>query len=415
MALSPRIVIALLALFVAPLNSAQADELNVYVDADFSNIIAVAEAIELGLQTAMAETEHRIAGLSVSVLRKDHRGNPRRSQRNFEAVARDPNAIAVFGGMHSPPYLSFGKQVNADGIPLLLAWSAAAPITRFANGESNFIFRLSVDDAKAGPYLVSAALETGCKEIALVLVDTGWGRVNFETMNAALQAAGLEPAITAMVPSDIGPTAARNLARDIAKSGAQCTVSVLTVSTSVPLFNAMHELNVTMPVLSHWGFISDGFTSQVPHEVREALNLRVLQTCGLNVERAGSPILENAMVTARTLGASVETLRDIAAPAGFVHGYDLGRVFRAAAEQAAKTPEWSQGPVARRKALRSALVDLRTPVEGILMTYDAPFTDLTETARDGHEALGQSQLCLAKFDADDRLAAAKPAPLVVAN
>ncbi len=415
MVFNARILIALLALFVAPTSSAQADELRVYIDADFSNTVSAAEAIELGLKTAMAEAENRVAGLPVSVLRLDHRGSPRRSQRNFEAVARDPNAIAVFGGQQSPPYLSFGQQINVEGIPLLLAWSAAAPITRFGNGAENYIFRLSVDDSKAGPYLVNAALESGCRDIAVVLVDTGWGRANYKTINAALQDVGLKPVFTTMVPSDIGPAAARNLVRDIANSGAQCTVSVLLASTSVPLFNAMHELNVGLTVLSHWGIISDRFATQVPHEVRQALQLRVIQTCGLKVERAGSTTLDRAMAMASTLGTRVETLRDIKAPAGFVHGYDLGRIFRAAAEQAAKTPEWSQGPKARRTALRNALADLRVPVDGILKTYEAPFTDLTEIERDGHEALGQDQLCLAKFDADDRLSAVNIASPVVAN
>ncbi len=90
-------------------------------------------------------------------------------------------------------------------------------------------------------------------------------------------------------------------------------------------------------------------------------------------------------------------MKDIPASAGFVHAFDFGRLFRAAAQQAARTPEWSQGPVARRRALRDAMANLEAPVAGIMKVYDRPFSDLTPDNRNGHEALGPDDLCLARY------------------
>ena len=386
-----------------PAKGAEPETLNVYIDADFSITPAVGEAIELGLLTALAEVDDRAAGVPVRVQRLDHRTSPRRSKRNFETFLRDPNALVMFGGQQSPPYLSFGDEINANGIPLLLAWSAAAPVTRLAPGDQNYIFRLSVDDSQAGPFLVGQALTAGCRDIALLLTDTGWGRANLRTMTAALEARELSPAKTIMIPSDVGAAAARNIARDIANSGAQCSLAVLTPAIGSTVLTALRDMDVKIDVFSHWGIFSRSFPETVTFEMREALNLQVLHTCGLSIEQAGSPVLTAALTHARTLDPSIARLADIAAPAGFVHGYDLGRVFLAAIEQAASTPAWSQGQAARRDAFRDAIAALERPVDGIMKRYAPPFSAFSDDNPDGHEALGRDSLCLARFDRNNRL------------
>ncbi|MEO0916036.1 MAG: ABC transporter substrate-binding protein [Pseudomonadota bacterium] len=395
------------AIGTTPANTAQSDELHIYIDADFSIAPMVGEAIELGLRAALADTEGQIAGLPVSIRRLDHRTNPRRSHKNFETFLRDPHAIAMVGGQQSPPYLSYGTEINASRVPLLLAWSAAAPLTRFAEGDQNHIFRLSVDDSKAGAFLVAQALADGCRDIALLLADTGWGRANQININAALGAHQLSPVTTITVPSDVGRATARNVARDLQNSGAECSLAVLTNVTSSTIFAAMHEMQVDVDVFSHWGIFSPDFTRNVPHDVRQALNLRVLHTCALSLERSGSQVLDNALHKARAIDNRIAVLGDIRAPAGFVNGYDLGRIFQAAIEQAATSPAWDQSPVARRDAFRAALVSLEEPVEGIMKTYAPPFSRVSAANADGHEALGQDSLCLAKFDRENRLVAAE--------
>lgn len=401
-----RTFVALLVIFTfgfAPSQANITDGLNIYIDADFSLEPKVGEAIELGLMTALAEAGDQIAGLPVSVRRLDHRTSPRRSKRNFATFLEDPNAIAMFGGKQSPPYLSYGNEINASRVPLLLAWSAAAPVTRFADGDSNYIFRLSVDDTYAGPFLVDQALSEGCEDIALILVDTGWGRANLKTITDALSSQQHAPKLTVMVPTDVGDPTARNIARDVAKSDVECVLAVLTSDSATRVLTAFHELQLDVDVLAHWGIVSNEFPQAVIFEMREAMNLRMLHTCGLILERNGSEILQKAISQAANFNDTITGLVDITAHAGFVHGYDLGRIFHAAAEQAARSAQWSDGPIARRMALRDALAVLERPVEGILNTYTTPFTDLSPDLRDGHEALGKDSLCLAKYDEDNRI------------
>lgn len=405
-----RLLAAVLSLYTVcavPAQANMSDGLNIYIDADFSLEPEVGEAIELGLVTALSETGGEVAGLPVSVRRLDHRTSPRRSKRNFAAFLEDHNAIAMFGGKQSPPYLTYGDDINASQVPLLLGWSAAAPVTRLVDGAENYIFRLSVDDTHAGPFLVEKTLAEGCTDVALILVDTGWGRANLKTMTAALEAQQNAPKLTIMVPTDIGNAAARNIARDIAKSEVQCVLAVLTGDTGTPVLAALHELEVAVDVFAHWGFVGGRFPERVTFEMRESMNLRILHTCGLNIEQSGSEVLAQAIAQAATQNDAIDSLVDIQAHAGFVHGYDLGRIFRTAAEQAAGTAQWSEGAIARRVALRDALAALEQPVEGILGTYQPPFADLSQNLRDGHDALGKDSLCLVKFDADNKIVPAQ--------
>lgn len=400
-----RLFLMLLLVSVFLSHPARAETLKVYFDADFTTNGPVESAIMLGLRTALMRKNGQVAGYPIEVVALDHRSNPRRSKSNISKFVRDPQAIAVFGGKQSPPYLTFGDFVNSSRALLLLPWSAAGPITRLAEGDENYIFRLSVDDEKAGPFLLRAALDAGCKNIGLLLVDTGWGRANRKRIESAMTAADAKPSNVVMVPSDAGPYVARGLVRELTNVGTDCVISVLTANVSIPALNGMHEIGADVRVFSHWGLLGSHFVDQVSHSVRESLNLQILQTCGLQLEKSGAPELAAALTAAMNFSPDIERLSDISASAGFVHAHDLGLILMAAIEQAAETNEWKDGSVGRRTAVRNALQELKSPVTGILSSYHSPFSKVTSDMRDGHEGLGSNQLCLTEFDSVGRLVA----------
>ena len=123
------------------------DRLTIYIDADYTHMPAPAEAIEAGLRSALISTG---ADAFITIHPRNHRANARRSFDNIRDAVADQTAIAVVGGMHSPPYLIHGRDINAARMPLLIPWAAGGLATRFDDGDANWIFRLSVDDTKAG-------------------------------------------------------------------------------------------------------------------------------------------------------------------------------------------------------------------------------------------------------------------------
>lgn len=385
----------LLLLIFSSSSSSEAETLEIHIDADYAISREAAEAIELGVSTALSEAGGPVAGYALKVVRADHRGNVKRSRRNMERFLKSDKAIAMIGGLHSPPYLTHRKFISENEILLLLPWSAAGPITRAEPGVRNWIFRLSVDDTRTGEFFMREAVDHGgCRNVGYLLVDTGWGRANNVTLDAALKKRGMSSAITAYFDAVIGMSAARSVAEDIARSGADCIVMLSNWDNGSTAVLALHDRVPGLRIFSHWGIMGGGFAGRVPHTVRTAHSLKVLQTCGLRRETAGNPVLTAAL---QASGKSVSKLSDIPAPTGFVHGYDLTRVLVAAMRQAAGTPEWAGDIREKRRAIHAALENLETPVEGILKTYSPPFAPYSEDARDAHEALGVEDLCMAAF------------------
>ncbi|KMW57152.1 Branched-chain amino acid ABC transporter, amino acid-binding protein [Candidatus Rhodobacter oscarellae] len=377
---------------------AQAEPLELFVDADYSINHSAAGAIELGFRTALAEVGHRVGGHDLVLVPMDHRGNVKRSKRNLQQYLKSGTALAIVGGLHSPPYLSHREFINDNRILTLLPWSAAGPITRAQPGSENWIFRLSVDDFQSGGFLVREAVDRqGCENVALVLLDTGWGRANFGTLTAALAERGMEPTQTEYFSSAIGSASALSLAETIARSKPDCAIMLANWDNGAQVINALYERLPSLRLFSHWGIMGGRFTEVVPRETRDSMQIRVLQTCILRREHEGSPILKAALAAG---APDVASVAEIGAPTGFVHGYDLARVLLAAVEQASKTDAWSGDILAKRAAVHAALENLETPVEGILDRYAPPFSPYSELAPNAHEALGFDDLCMARFRPD---------------
>ncbi len=378
-----------------------AEPLRLYIDADYSISHEAAEAIELGVRTALREAGSTLGGVPIDILPRDHRANVKRSHKTLRSFLKDEQGLAVIGGMHSPPYLTHKDYINENRILTLLPWSAAGPITRPAGTDENWIFRLSVDDSKAGRFLVEQAVnEGGCGRIALILVDTGWGRANLKTMTASLAELGETASYHKLFATTLGEEGARSIASEVAASQSDCVIMLALATEGAYLTHALHARLEGVKIFSHWAILGREYPKAVDDQVRRDVGLRVLQTCGLKLEREGRGTIRTALQNA---SIDLSSLADVPATTGFVHGYDLTRLLIAAAEQASKTPEWSGSIRDKRAALKTALEALQSPVDGILRTYVQPFAEYRADRPDAHEALGANDLCMAAFRQDGRL------------
>lgn len=378
----------------------RAEPFELYIDADYSISSAAAQSIELGVRTALEEVEYQLGGVDVRVLPMDHRGNVKRSRRTLENYLSNEAALAIFGGLHSPPYLAHKDYINEQGILTLLPWSAAGPITRGSEGMSNWIFRLSVDDTQAGSFFIQETMvRNECQNMALILLETGWGRANQKTLTAALAERGREPVLTEFFSAAISESTALSLATRVKNAEADCAILLSNWDDGALVLNALYNVDAGVRIFSHWGIMGGEFTSRVSAPVRDALDLRVLQTCGLRREREGSTVLQAALAR-----VEASSLSEVSAPTGFVHGYDLTRVLISAANQIAEQDAWRSGSIQQKRALlRDALENLNVPVAGILDQYAPPFRPFNPQALDAHEALGQEDLCVARFRSDGLL------------
>ena len=398
-----KILVRLLALLTccqaAP---ALANVITIYHDADYSIHAESAQSMAMGFKTALAEVGNRIQGHEIRLVARDHRGNSKRSQYHMRQFLEDPTALFVLGGLHSPPYIQNRNFINQNGVLLLVPWAAGGPITRYADGP-NWVFRLSVDDTRAGYRIAEFAIEEkNCQSPHLLLEETPWGKSNQKTMSrAVLKRLGQQPGVTWFGWNTKSSTA-RILLREARQQGADCLLFVGNSVEGEEFARAMVSLEAgqRLPIISHWGITGGDFHEKVSSDLRRDLDLHFIQTCFSFMSPRQTALSRQVLQRATALFPDkVAGPGDIAAPAGFIHAYDLGRIVIAALERI----ELSGDIAADRAALRDALEQLRQPVEGLVKTYRTPFSPWTAARDDAHEALGLEDFCMARFDDENHI------------
>ncbi|PCK03627.1 MAG: hypothetical protein COA42_20370 [Alteromonadaceae bacterium] len=381
---------------------AQNKTLYIYHDSDYSSHTQSAMAMKMGFQTAMDEVGNKVQGYTLKLLEKDHRGNSVRSKLHMKQFLADPQALFMLGGLHSPPYIRFREYINTEGVLLMVPWAAGGPITRFDKGL-NWVFRLSIDDTKAGYRIGQFALDgLNCKRPHLLLEDTPWGKSNQNTMNKALltQLEG-EPPVT-WFNWNTRPNAARIILRDVVETGADCILFVGNTLEGENFSKAMisFEEQKRLPIISHWGITGGGFHEQVDKVMREKLTLYFIQTCFSFFSSEPSEHTRDVLERVKRLFPSaIRTAEDIPAPPGFIHTYDLTRLIISALKDVTLTGDVKKD----RAALRHALERDHKPVQGLIKTYRQAFSPWTKTNSDAHEALDLDDFCMAQYDNADRV------------
>ena len=381
---------------------ASAETLRIYIDGDYSVAPEGSDAIELGVRTALDELSYRVGDYEIELVPLDSRLNTKRSKRLFDQFEADPQGIAVIGGTYSPSYLNLRESINARGLPTLLPWSAAGPITRPIEDVENFLFRLSVDDSKAGPFLVRHAVDNlGCEAVALLTTDTGWGRSNRTTIDGAMSDRNRALVEDVAFDDNLGEAEAADVIARVIDSQADCMILVAGMPGGALLLSALSGHEGAPKVISHWGILAGNFTDIVSIEQRNRMTLHILQTCGLQAEEARPSRFEDVLDGILYHGLPVDGIGAIPASVGFVHGYDLTHVAMAALEQAMDDADFGDLDASgRRAAFKIALETLRDPVDGLLMVYQTPFGNTRTDGPDAHEALDGNDLCMSQFDAD---------------
>lgn len=372
-----------------------AQKYTIYLDADFSGATASSQAIKQGITTALAEVDNKLQGIPLALVIKDHRANSLRSKRNLEAFLADEQALMVFSGLHSPPLLANKTFINDNKILLLDPWAAAGPITRSAS-DQNWIFRLSIDDSNAGRFISQKALEQGFTKPYLLLEDTGWGRSNEKTMTQALKEASIKPVGLSWFNWGAGKNHAKVLLRDIKASGADVIFFVGNSAEGATFTHAMVELpeNVRLPIRSHWGITGGDFSQKVTASEREKIDLQFIQTNFSFLNENLSTFAQHVLKQAVESNIEIVGKRDIKAQTGFVHAYDLTKIVIAAIRQVKLTGDKNQD----KMLVHNALENLAAPVQGLLKTYQRPFSSFSKRQPNAHEALTMDDYSMGRYN-----------------
>ena len=389
-------ILALILLNTLPYSKLQAENIRLYIDADRTGVRASGISIEQGVLTALSEVNYTLGGKKIELVIRDHHGSSRRSKKHLQEYLQDKHALAIFSGLHSPPLLAHREFINRNRILLLDPWAAAGPITRYPSKE-NWIFRLSIDDSKAGYVITKHALEIdGFSKPYLLLEETGWGKSNLNTMTKALKESDVKSMGTKWFHWSLGKNAASIILRDIKASGADVIFMVANAPEGKTFARAMASLpeQERLPIRSHWGITGGDFAEVIDAEIRANLDLAFIQTRFSFLQEEQNEfsltVLNNAI---RLFPNKIKGATDIKAPAGFIHAYDLTRLLIAAIN----TTELTDDMEYNRNRIRQSLETLSQPIQGLIKLYRLPFSVYSDLNPDAHEALSEKDFTMARY------------------
>ena len=385
--------------------SLQAEDktLFVYLDADLSNHKESSQAIRQGIEVAFSEIGNEIDGYKIAFKYLDHRGNVVRSKRNYQKFIADPKALVIYSGIHSPPLIKNRTFINDNKALTLIPWAAAGYITRYPSKE-NWLFRLSIDDSRAGSVIIDYAMnQQQCKKPHLLLEKTPWGDANLKTMSKALKNHGIDKHKTTRFSWSVKAKGAAIVLDDIVSEGSDCIVLVSNAVEGAVIVQEMLKLPKAerLPIISHWGLTSGNFHEVIPYEQRKELELTFIQSCFAftNAEQSQFAQKVFSQLVAHSKGKITKPV-DLKSAVGFIHAYDLTKLLIQAIKQVGLT-----GDVAKdRNAIRLALEHIDTPIQGLVKTYLKPFSEFDKlTNINGHEALNPDNYCMGKFGENDEV------------
>ena len=258
-------------------------------------------------------------------------------------------------------------------------WAAGTGITR--NGATpNYVFRVSaVDELVDIKLLDYASKRFGSKKPGLMLINNPWGQSNEQGLvaaaktNTAVEIVGIEK----FENNDVDMTA--QLTR-LKEKGADSIILVVNAPPGAQMMKSRERMSWTAPVVSHWGISGGRFPELAGRTAGDAHFVQTFSFFG-KLNTTG----ERVLAAMKAKYPQVKGPEDIFAPVGTANAYDAMHLLGLAIAQA--------GSVDPDK-IREALEGLNTKFDGLIKTYDKPFS------ASNHDALGPTDYIMVRYDGD---------------
>ena len=333
-------------------------------------------SIQRGASIAISEINASggLLGRKLALKPMNNSGIAARGIKNIRMLSDDENVVAVMGGIHSPVALAEIPIIHEKKMIYLDPWAAATNIVRNKK-EPNYVFRVSVRDEFAGPYLVNHAKQRGFLKLGLLLENTPWGRGNEASIKKALKKEGREP--VAVKWFNWTEESLKAKIHSLIEAKAEAIIVVSNSPEGVVAARDMSERKVKVPLIFHWG-ITGGTFFQDAGSYLSKIDLSVLQTHSFFTSKRKKS-LEFIKKYFKRYNAS--HIGEIFSPVGSAHAYDLVHLLALAIKKAATI---------ERPKVRQALENISF-YEGLVKDYKPPFS------KKRHDALTAKDFSMARY------------------
>jgi branched-chain amino acid transport system substrate-binding protein len=309
-----------------------------------------------------------VLGKKLELIERDDEAKNERGVEIAQELINKEKIVAVVGFINTGVALASHRFYQDAKIPVINNVATGTALTKgpsfpFKDAKDVFVFRTSARDEIQSPMIVNEAITVrGFKKVAILADSTNYGQLGQADLIKALAAKNITPVTTEKF--NVGDTDMTAQVLKAKSAGAEAILTYAIGPELAQIANAMAKVGWKVPLIGSWTLSMANF----------------IDSAGKNGEGAIMPQTFIQAPTTPKRKAFIEAyLKEfkpkndrIDSPVSAAQGYDSVYLLAAAIKQANSL---------EGDKIRLALEDLKTPVVGVVKTYNKPFT------KDDHDAI----------------------------
>ncbi|MGM9482996.1 ABC transporter substrate-binding protein [Roseateles sp. NT4] len=305
-----------------------------------------------------------VLGRQIQLIERDDEAKNERGVQIAQELINKEKVAATVGYINTGVALASQRFFQEAKIPVMNNVATGSIVTKqFETQPENYIFRNAAHDSIQAPMIVEEAVtKRGFKKVAILADSTNYGQLGRADLEAALKLKGITPvAVEKFNIKDVDMTAQLLKAKE---AGAEAVLTYGIGPELAQIANGMTKLGWKVPMIGSWTL---SMANYIDNAGPGGEGARMPQTF---IQEPTTPkrqsFIINYLKTFNPKNSRIDS------PVSAAQGYDSVYLLAAAIKQAGST----DGP-----KIKAALEDLKTPVEGVVTTYNKPFS------KGDHEAI----------------------------
>ena len=320
-----------------------------------------------GVKLAVAEINAKggVLGRQLQIVERDDEAKNERGVQIAQELINKEKVTATVGYINTGVALASQRFYQEAKIPVMNNVATGSIITQqFAKEPENYIFRTSASDQIQSAMIIEEAItRRKYKKVAILADSTNYGQLGREDLEKALDKKGIKPvAIEKYNLKDVDMTSQLLKAK---QAGAEVVLTYGIGPELAQIANGMEKLGWKVPLIGSWTLSMGNF---IDNAGKNGDGTRMPQTFIQDPNTPKRKSFIDAYVKAYNPPAG-----RMPSPVSAAQGYDSIYLLAAAIKQAGST----EGP----KVL-AALENLNEKVEGVVATYNKPFSKTDHEAID---------------------------------
>lgn len=312
-----------------------------------------------GVKLAVAEINKAggVLGRQLLLVERDDEAKNERGVQIAQELINKEKVVATVGYINTGVALASQRFYQEAKIPVMNNVATGTLVTQqFKDQPENYIFRNAAHDSIQAPMIVEEAItRRGYKKVAILADSTNYGQLGRADLEKALDLKGVKPvAVEKFNIKDVDMTAQLLKAKE---AGAEAILTYGIGPELAQIANGMTKLGWKVPMIGSWTLSMANFIDNAGPGGEGA---RMPQTF---IQEPTTPKRQSFIIsylkTFNPKNARIDS------PVSAAQGYDSIYLLAAAIKQANST----EGP-----KIKAALEDLKAPVDGVVTTYNKPFS-----------------------------------------